>query len=116
MQEELVTTESILHYLQEKVEQKEQLPPSTWIDAAMKLAALIGNENDKLFDLQQKIAQARVELIDSGKSVSMAKVVVEATDIHKEAQKQKARIEQIWEVIRIAKLRARLTDEEYKAH
>ena len=116
MAQELVTTQTILAYLQEQVEQKIQMSPSTWIDASLKLAVLVGDENDKLFNLQQTVAQLRVDYIKQGENVSKAKALVEATDEYREAHIQKAKIEQIWEFVRIAKLRARITMEELKGN
>ena len=115
---ELVSVNSILSYLQEQVEKKIPLAPSIWVDASAKLAVLLGDENDKLFDLQQKVAQIRVDYIQQGEgmSVSEAKVRTEATDEYKEFHKQKARVEQVAEFIRIAKLRARITETEYKSY
>ena len=115
---EIVSVNSILSYLQEQVEQKIPLAPSIWVDASAKLAVLLGDENDKLFDLQQKVAQIRVEHIQAGDgmSVSRARAITEATNEYKEFHKQKARVEQIAEFIRIAKLRARITETEYKSY
>ena len=114
MTQELVTTQTTLAYLQDQVEQKIQMSPSTWIDASLKLAVLVGDENDKLFYLQQKVAQLRVDYMEKGENVSKAKALVEATDEYREAHIQKAKIDQIFEFIRIAKLRSRITMEELK--
>src|SRR3990167_5829854 len=104
---ELINADLILEWMKEQVEQKTQLSPSLYVDASAKLAVLIGDESDKLFDLEQIVAQKRVEFIEAGDSVSKAKVKVEASDEHKFARKQKSKIEQILELIRVAKLRAR---------
>ena len=113
---EPVTIDTILDFFEESIANKLPISPSTFVDAAAKLAVLVGEENEKLFKLQQQVAQSRVAHMNNGESVSKAKVLVEATDEYREFQIQKSKIEQIFEFIRIAKLRARLTDEEYKAH
>src|SRR3990167_1201905 len=113
---ELVSTEAILEHLHSIVENNEILPPTRWVDASMRLAVLLGDESDKLFDLEQLVAQKRVNFIEAGDSVSKAKVKVEASDEYKLARKQKAKIEQIVELIRVAKLRARITETEYKSY
>ncbi len=116
MVQELVTTQTILDWIKDKVENKEQIAPSSWIDASLKLAVLIGDENDNLFRLQQIVARERVVHMEAGENVSKAKALVEATDNYRMMHKQKARIEQIWEFIRIAKLRSRIIMEEFKGN
>lgn len=109
-----VNTDVILDFLKESVRNKDMIDAHTWVDAAQKLNVLIGDEHDILFDLQQQIAQKRVELMEKGKNVSQAKLMVEALDVYREMSRQRARIEQIEEMIRIAKLQARLKDNEHR--
>ena len=108
----LVTSDTILSWLEEQVENKTPVSPQTWAEACLKLTALMGGETDKLFELQQKVALMKVALIEDGKSVAYAKTKVEASDEYKEARKQEARIERITELVRISKLRARLNANE----
>ena len=115
---ELVTTDSIIKYLQEKVEKKEPLHASVWLDSAQKLNILIGDEHDKLFDLQQKVALLKIQYYENAlegqkPNVSRAKMYVEATDQYKQMQAVKAKILAIEEFIRIAKIQAKLKDTEY---
>lgn len=111
-----VTVDTILDFLKEAVESKAPIAPSTWIDAAMKLNVLLGDENDKLYDLQQKVALIRLGFLTSQNkvNVSEAKLRTEVTDEYKQYHKQKARIAQIEEQIRIAKVQARVRDTEFK--
>lgn len=110
--EKEITIETILTYLEESIAQKIPISPHTWVDAAQKINVLVGNESDKLADLQQYIAKVRASLISEGKTASASKVFVEAMDEYAEAQKLKAKIGRIEEMIRIAKLQARLKVEE----
>lgn len=111
----MITVDTILDYLKESVEQKRALDSHTWVDAALKLNVLVGDEHDKLFELQQVVSKKKVELLesDSKRNVSAVKVLIEASDDYKYMKKQDARINQIEEFIRIAKLQARLKDNEY---
>jgi tRNA G10 N-methylase Trm11 len=111
---ELITTSLILDTLKGWVEGKHPIDAHKWVDAAQKLNVLIGDEHDKLFDLQQKVAQMKVNYLTEGNTSAAAKSKVEATDLYREMRKQGARIEQIEEMIRIAKLQARLKDNEYR--
>lgn len=110
---ELVTTDTIITFLQEKVENKEPIGPGIWLDAAQKLNVLMGDETDKLYDMQQAISVLKANLIEQGKSVAQSKIVVEATDAYKDMMKQKSKIERVIEFIRIAKLQARMRDAEW---
>jgi len=111
-----ITTETIISWLKEQVETKSSISPNLYIDAAQKLNVLLSDEDIKLFDCQQKVAQLKVGYINQGYSVAKAKVIVEASDDYKEYCLQKAKIERIVEFIRIAKLQGRMQQEEYKGY
>src|SRR6185436_1217163 len=112
MDDKLITCDLILNWLRDQVEQKREIAPSLYIDACTKLNLLLGNETDHLYDLQQKVSLIKVGLIEADKSVAEAKTRVEATEEYKQMKKQEAKIGQIEEAIRIAKIRARLKDNE----
>ena len=111
---EKITIDTITNYLKEQVEQKLPISPGLWIDSAQKINVLLGDEHQKLFDLQQIVAKIKVEHIEEGKSVSDAKTRVEASSEYKDYQIQKAKIGRIEEFIRLAKLQARMKNEEYQ--
>ena len=111
---ELITTDTILGTLKSWVETKHPIDAHTWTDACQKLNILIGDEHDKLFVLQQTVAQKKLMWMETGDSVAGAKLRVEATDEYYQMKKQEARIGQIEEAIRIAKIQARLKDNEYR--
>lgn len=113
---EIVSVNSILSYLQEQVERKIPLAPSIWVDAAQKINVLLGDEHDKLYDLQQVIAKVKAEYIVKGDSVAKADALVRATDIYTEMKKQEAKIKRIEEFIRIAKIQARLKETEFRGY
>ena len=118
MTEELVKTDTILDYLKENIEQKQQLSPSIWVDAAQKLNVLLAEEHDNLFELQQQVAEIKIKHLedDNKANISRAKLLTEATDTYKAMQKQKAKITRIEEFIRIAKLQARMKDTEFRGY
>lgn len=111
----LVTADFILQTLNEWVEEKHPIGPDVWLDASAKLAVLLGFETDKLWVMQQNVAKLRVLHIESGASVAKADALIEAEDIYREMQKQKAKIDQIHELIKISKLQARLALDEQRA-
>lgn len=114
--EQLVSVDSILNFLEDAVSHKKVLGAHQWLTAAQKLNVLLGNEHDKLFTLQQEVTRATVlELTSQDKrNVALAKTMVQATDIYKDMRLQEAKIKRVEEFIRIAKLQARMKNEEYQ--
>lgn len=112
--EKLRTVDSILEWMYKQVSSKQIVSPYEYIQAAEMLNALIGDETDKLFLLEQKLAITRAEMLkDSNMPVSRVKVIVEASDTYREARMTKAKIDRVNEHIRIAKLQARMKNEEF---
>ncbi len=110
---EPITTSTIINTLKGWVESKTPIGPETWVDAGLKMNILRGEEDDKLFDLMQLVARMKAQHIINGDSVAKAQAHIETTDEYRHMLKQKAYIEQIEEMIRLAKARARLKSEEY---
>lgn len=113
---EPITIDTILTWLKESVEQKRIIDAHTWVDAAQKLNVLIGDEHDKLFNLQQQVAIKKAALIVAGDSVAKAKALSECWDEYREMKRQEAKIGQIEEAIRIAKVQSRLKDNETRSY
>ena len=111
-----VTVDAILDWLKKTIIEKKPISPGLWVDSALKLNILRGEEEDKLAQLQQEIAREKALNIEGGDSVAKAKAKSEATDAYKEMNKQRAKLERITEAIRIAKIRARLGSEEIKGY
>lgn len=109
------TATDIIKVLEGWAAEKRPIHAQEWLDAAQKMTLLMGDEADKLFQLEQNCALERIEYIDEGKSATEAKMRVEASEAYKEARSQKALMERIIETVRLAKHRARLANEEYKA-
>lgn len=109
----LITCDLILDWLQKKIENKEEVAPSTFLDASLKLSILIGDEEDRLYQLQQDIAVLKVAEIELGRSATEARLRVEATPIYKQMLQLKAKIGRIFEFIRIMKIRSRMKETEF---
>ena len=112
--EEKRTVDTIIAGLKETVEKKEIVHPSWWIEAAEMLNLLLGEDQDRLFGLQQEIAQQRYEILKSQtkRNVSEVNLIVESTDKFKEMRILEAKIKRIQEQIKIAKVHARLASDE----
>jgi hypothetical protein len=112
MNDDLRTVDSILEAIEGATSRKEVWPPGQWVEAAWSLQALIGDEHDKLIELEQKVAQITAMYIAGGDSVAFAKVSIVKHPEYTALKKQSAKIKQVEELVRIAKLRARLADSE----
>lgn len=112
---ELVTVDTIINWLKTQVEQKNPISPVTYLDAAIKLQALMADETDKLTDLEQQVAQDRLGLLKTQekRNVSEVKMIVEASHTYKLMRRQQARVDQIEQFIMLAKKYATLKDREY---
>ena len=106
-----ITSDTILQWFKSAVEEKQVLNPDLWIDAAHKLVVFLGDEEMKLYELQQQVAEKKLEFYNAmdKPQVAAAEMQVEATDIFKEYKQQKAKINQIEEFVRIAKLRVKVS-------
>ena len=105
----MIDAEFILDTLKKAVEErKADFDPKFWIEAAHKLVLLLGDEQAKLFELQQKVAQLKLMWLEGQdkKNVSEAKLRVEATDEMKAMRNQEAMCKRIEEFIRISKKRS----------
>jgi hypothetical protein len=110
------TSETVIAKLNELVKSKQPVSPTYWVEAAQFLNLFLADEHEKLFNLQQKVAQAKVDYLNLQCSVAKVKLLVEATDGYREMRNQKAKIGRIEELIRISKLQARLKDTEFKGY
>lgn len=113
---ELVTTDTILAWLTEQVESKRPISPELWLDACMKLNLLRSDDNDQLIELEHNLAIMRADYIREGGTSSAAKIILEAEDEFREAEKLKAKLKVIEEAIRLGKKYAWIKNEEYKSN
>lgn len=109
------TASDIMQVLEVWAAEKRPIDPQAYLDAASKMVLLSGDESDKLYQMEQNVARMRVELLEQGMNATNAKMRVEASDEFREARSQKALIERINDTVLLAKARARLAMEEYRA-
>lgn len=108
------TIETIINDLSGLVKNKVAISTEHWLEAAQYLNVLIGNETDKMAELEMQVAQKRVEFIQEGDSVAKADAKIEATELYCDMRKQKAKIKQVEEFIRIAKKTAQIKSDEMR--
>ena|ERR1017187_6027293 len=114
--DELITIDTITSWLLKQVQEKNPIHAAVWLDASQKINVLLQNEQEKLFELEQDIAEKRNMLLEDNQSVAKARSKIEELDIYKEARIQKAKIERAIELIRIAKLQSRMASDVMSAH
>jgi len=112
---DLRTCDTILAWLKEQTEHKRPISPHTWMEAAQALNTLSSDENDKLIDIESALANMRTGYIESGKSAVAARMLVESSELYKSARKQRGKMEQIKEAVRLAKLSARIKSDEMRS-
>ena len=111
---DLVTIDSIQKHFEDSIQQKLPIPPGMWVDAAAKVNVLLGDEHDKLYVLEQQVAEMKaVHISDTGFSVAKANAIVEASPITTQMKMQRGKIKRIEEFIRIAKVQAKMSANEY---
>jgi len=101
-----VTSDSIIQFLKERVEKKEaQFDSNFFVETALKLNLLLGDEQDKLAELAQRVAQKKLQILESQdkRNVSEAKLRIEADPLYLEYKKQDMKCERIEEFVRLAK-------------
>lgn len=116
MNDDLRSCDSILAWLKDQQENKRPISPHLWMEAAQALNVLISDENDTLIDLESKYAQAWIEERKLHKTSADTRMNVEASPAFSDMKKQRAKIEQIKEAIRLAKLSARIKSDELRSN
>ncbi len=102
------TTDSILGKLRVMVEERKPITAEEWIDAAMFLNILKGDEDDELLKYDTLLAKRRLEIRARHKSAVDAENELKTTEEYQNYQHQKSRIDNIKEFIRIAKKQAEI--------
>lgn len=108
----MTNIQTIISDLERDVREQVPISPQRWVESAQQINILISSEHQKLFDLQQKVAQEKVAFIENGDSVAKATTKVEASDTFRKMNVQRAYISQLEEHIRLAKKMATLASDE----
>lgn len=111
---ELVTIQSIISYFENAVINHVSIAPNLWLDAALKINVLMGTEYDILASLERCCAEIEVGYLKQGMTSAAAKPYVRATNEYELLSKQKARVKQIDEFIKLAKKQATILSESYR--
>lgn len=97
------TVESIMDALQGMSERKEPIRADVWLEAAMKINALLQNEQERKYELESSLNKMRANLLKEGQTAAYARGMIEATDEWLQYRKLSALIERALETIKLAK-------------
>jgi len=107
--QKLVSLDSILAWYREKIESKQPIPPSIWLDGAAKLEVLVEELDEDLVEAKMAVNEEKASLVREGNSVAAADALVEATPAFRTYLTLKAKKERVVEFIRLAKKRTELS-------
>lgn len=108
------TVDSILEWFKTAVSERQAITPSLWVDAALTLNALMGEENSKLAELEHEVAKIEMCYLEE-MTAAKSKVFTHATDTYKAYRLQKLKCDNILEYIRLGKKRAQIMSDELRA-
>lgn len=102
---EKVTTDTIINWAKERVENRKPISRDEWLEMSFKLNVLILSAIEQLEELRQNVAIRKLDVMkgQEKRNVAAADLEIEATNEFKEMRIAEAKVEQIKEFIRIAK-------------
>ena len=105
---EKVSSDFILGYLKELVEEKKAIPREVWLDCAFKLNLLRLDEGQLYTKMRQAVARKKLDIFKAQekRNVAAAELEIEATDEYRFMRDQEEKLQVVEEFVRIAKKNA----------
>lgn len=102
---EKITADTILKWATEMVESKQMPSREVWLDIAFRLNLLKIEEAEKLNEMRQNTAKAKLAIMQAQekRNVAAAELEIEASDEYRLMRNQEAKVDAIEEFVRIAK-------------
>ena len=99
------SADSILADVHNRVENKIDISKEKWLDVAFYLNTFYADEVRILNGMRQEVAQKKLDILrgQEKRSVAMAEIEVEASDLFRLMKDQEAKTDAIQEFVRIAK-------------
>lgn len=111
------TVDSILEAFEKMGESKTPISPEVWLLGCGKMLSLVGGEQDRLFTLESELAQIKADLMSNETMTSAkAKSLIEARPEYLKCRKLKAKIDRVFEAIKLGKVMARTSFDEFKSN
>lgn len=108
------TAKGIMETLEALARERGVIDWHTWMEGAVKLTALLQEEEEKLAEMEHQLIKMKAAYIEEGKSAIAAKLLVEADDLFLNVLKQRAFIKRCDATINIAKKHATLSADQFK--
>ena len=109
----MVTIDTILNWFQEQIEQKIPVSAGMYLEAAQKMIVLLANIDDEIVEKELTVNRQIADMIESGDSVSAAKIKVKALNDYADLQRLIAKKERAKGFIQISKKRVELQNFDY---
>lgn len=109
-----ITIQSVIDTFQDWVMSSKVISPDLWMDGALKLNVLLGNEYDLIAELEQRCAIIEGEQLAQGFTSARAKTELKKKPEWLNLQKQKGKIRQVEEFIRLAKKHAQIVSDQMR--
>ena len=108
--------ETLLSEIKSKIENKEPISPMEYLDLADKLNILRSDYDDKLWQLGEDLFKFKAMYLEQGKTVGYAETLMKSSEAYKNFMQLKAKLSRIDETIRLSKIRAKLSQEEFRGY
>lgn len=110
-----ITLATILAQLERMAVSTEPIEPAAWINGAMRVTALLGEEHTKLVHLNVAYNKVKFDLLTKyANKVSLATAEADTTQEYVDMETQGKFIERVEELCRLCKKRAELANNEYR--
>lgn len=105
MEKEKVTSNTILDWVKEQVENKKLITKDGWLDIAFKLNSFLLEETETFNLLHSEVAKKKLAILRSQekRNVAMVEVEIEASEEYLKMRNQQAKVDNINQFIMIAK-------------
>ena len=102
---EKVSSDFILGYLKELVEEKKVIPREVWLDCAFKLNLLRLDEGQLYTKMRQAVARKKLDIFraQEKRNVAAAELEIEATDEYRFMRDQEEKLQVVEQFVMIAK-------------
>lgn len=98
------------------VEARNPIAPTQWLDAGIKLIALMQDDTDLLIDLERSVAVRKLDIMrnQDKRNVAAAELEVQTTDEWVSMRKQTAKVERINQFIMMSKKYATIKEGDFR--
>lgn len=111
-----VTLRTILAQLERMAVDTTPIDPATWVNGAMRVVALMGDEHTKLIGLEMEFNKVKFQLLEKyNNKVSLATSEANTTEEYRKMREQEEFVDRIEELCRLCKKRSELAGQEYMA-